>query len=773
MKRFYTIGVVLFALHYTFLIAAEKQFSSQAQGHWAFQKITCPEVPFSSQTTWGHNDVDAFILRKIVDLGLHPSSAADKRTLVRRASLDLIGLPPTPEEVEAFVNDDSAAAFEHVVDRLLQSPHYGERWARHWLDLARYAESEGFKADETRPDVWRYRDYVIKSFNDDKPYDRFVEEQLAGDELWPDDSEARIATAFNRHYADESNARNLRQRRQEILNDITDTVGAVFTGLTYGCARCHDHKFDPILQKDYYRLQAFFANTAANDNIPLLRSDELAEYNRKLSIWEAATKDIRDQMAEIEEPKRKEIIQEYVEKYPEDIQAALAKKSEDRSAFECQMVAKAELYLNPTSHQYIASTSAVAGRLKGEQKKKWESLNGQLKEYQTLYPGKLPVATGINDLSADSPQTYVLARGNYDAPKEPVEPGFLTLLDPAPVKVAAIPGRPTTGRRATLAKVLLDANNPLTARVIVNRIWQHHFGRGLVASPSDFGMKGDRPTHPELLDWLASQFVKDGWSMKKLHKLIMLSAAYQQASTVSSEAEAIDPDNKYLSHFPRQRLEGEVIRDASLRVAGMLNPAMGGPSVFPELPPGMETRGGWKTNAKPEDRNRRSIYIFVRRNMRYPMFETFDMPDTHESCPRRNTTTSPLQALTMLNNKLTLEWAEAFADRVLQKAGNDASKQIETAYLMAYSRLPDAKERSIINQFFSHHAAILEERLINGEQVPVPTHFEANQEVATLRLLPSYITGDPGPGSEEKLNAATLVDLCHMLLNSNEFVYLN
>lgn len=327
---------------------AEKQFTAEDKSHWAFQKIGSPTPPSDCKLSWGNNGIDAFVLKSLEQSRLAPSAQADKCTLLRRASFDLTGLPPTPEELDAFLNDKSSGAFETVIDRLLLSPHYGERWARHWLDLARYAESEGFKADETRPDAWRYRDYVIKSFNEDKPYDRFLMEQIAGDELWPNNPDAIIATAFNRHYADESNARNLMQRRQEILNDVTDTVGAVFTGLTFGCARCHDHKFDPILQKDYYRLQAFFANCAADDNVPLASPAKMAEYNRKLAEWEAATAEIRQKMEALEEPERKAVIKEYVDKYPEEIQAALTKSPEERSAFECQMVAKAELYLNST-----------------------------------------------------------------------------------------------------------------------------------------------------------------------------------------------------------------------------------------------------------------------------------------------------------------------------------------------------------------------------------------------------------------------------------------
>jgi hypothetical protein len=726
-----------------------REFTEAERKHWSLQKLADVSVPATRQAS--ANPIDSFVLRKLEDKGLSLSAPADKAVLIRRATFDLIGLPPTPEEVENFLGDQSAEAFEKVVDRLLLSPHYGERWARHWLDLARYAESEGFKADETRPNVWRYRDYVVKSFNADKPYDRFLAEQIAGDELWPDDPEARVATGFNRHYPDESNARNLMQRRQEILNDITDTVGAVFTGLTFGCARCHDHKFDPILHKDYYRLQAFFANAAANDSIPLLDRRKLEEHGRRLAEWEAATAGIRAKMEEIEAPKRQEILDDYIEKYPAEIQAALLKRPEERSPFEGQMVAKAELYIKPASHQYIAPASKVAAALKGEKKKEWEELNSELKKFAHLHPGPLPIATGLEDLGEAAPKTYVLKGGAWDAPLNEVEPGFLSILGEAPTPVFALREGRSTGRRSALARLLTAPENPLTARVIVNRVWQYHFAQGIAATTSDLGFKGDPPTHPELLDWLAREFVEQGWSLKRLHKQIMLSAVYQQSSQFRAEAAQADPDNKLLWRYPRQRLEGEVIRDAALAVSGLLNTKMGGPSVYPELPSGMNlgSYGGWQTSSE-EERNRRSIYVFVKRNLRYPIFETFDMPDTHESCARRNNTTSPLQALTMMNNKVTLDWAQAFATRVLAAAGTERSRQVQEAYQLAFSRKPAESELRLAEAFFAEHQPIVAERELAGAPLALPKGGKL--------------------GASE---AATLVDFCHMLLNSNEFVYVN
>src|SRR5262249_26482364 len=319
------------AMGFDVAIAAPKEFTPEERSYWAFQPVVTSRVPQARDSHWVRNPIDAFILSELETKGLRPSPAADRITLLRRVTLDLIGLPPAPEEVEAFLNDSSPQAYEKVVNRLLESPHYGERWARHWLDLARYAESEGFKSDETRPNIWRYRDYVIRAFNQDKPYDRFVREQIAGDELWPGYLDARLATAFNRHYPDESNARNLLQRRQEILNDITDTVGSVFTGLTFGCARCHDHKFDPILQADYYRLQAFFANTRAADDVLLTGPGALEGYQKRLAVWEEKTRDVRSAMKAILEPRRKEIVDELFAKYPPEIQAAITKSDAERT----------------------------------------------------------------------------------------------------------------------------------------------------------------------------------------------------------------------------------------------------------------------------------------------------------------------------------------------------------------------------------------------------------------------------------------------------------
>jgi hypothetical protein len=737
------IVLSLLGLSAAALAAPDPTFTPAQRKYWAFQpvaRIAPPPVQDKSAVT---NPIDAFIVAKLEAAGLKPGPLADRTTLLRRLSFDLTGLPPTPDEVDAFLADSSPNAYEKVVDRLLASPHYGERWARHWLDLARYAESEGFKSDETRPNAWRYRDYVIKAFNENKPYDRFVKEQIAGDELWPNDPWARVATAFNRHYPDESNARVLQQRRQEILNDITDTVGATFMGMTYACARCHTHKFDPILHTDYFRLQAFFANTAADDGIPMLAAAESKQFEARKAVWNEKTKPIRDQIAMLLEPQRQKILKEFFDKYPAEIQAAITKAPAARSPFEWQMYAKAKPYLEIDDDQ-------ASKALKGADRAKYAALQTDLQKFADIDPGELPVGIGMHDLNSQSPATHRLNGGSWDAPAEEVQPGFLSIVNASAPKIVPLPN--STGRRTALANWLASADNPLTARVMVNRLWSYHFGQGIAPAPSDFGIMGGRPSHPELLDWLASEFTRTGWDMKRMQKLMVMSNTYRESSAFIESSAKEDPRDKLLWRFPRERLEGEVIRDSALMVSGLLNDKVGGPSIFPELPAGAgKPRGGWKVSSEP-DQNRRSVYIFIRRNARYPMLEAFDMPDTHESCGRRNQTITAPQAMSLLNGKVSLEWAEAFASRVLQQAGADANAQVDSAYRLAFGRHPDGFEKDSVQTFFAKQKTLIAERKSAGEKLALPTSI---------------------PDGYDPTQAAVLVDFCHMLLNSNEFVYRN
>ena len=729
----------------------DEVFSPRQLKHWAYQKFQRPEVPKVKDTEWVQNPVDAFVLHRLETKDLQPSPKADKITLIRRAYFDLIGLPPMPEQVDSFLADQSPKAFEKVVDELLASKHYGERWARHWLDVARYADSEGFKSDQTRPNAWRYRDYLIRSLNEDKPYDRFVREQIAGDELWPNDLDARLATGFNRHYPDEDNQVNLMQRRQEILHDITGTVGSVFMGLTMSCAQCHNHKFDPILQADYYRLQAFFANTTAKDDIALSSQKTIEKHGRQLAEWEEKTAKIRKEMDDLIAPKRKENLDTFKNKYPEVVKEAISMAPEKRTPYQWLMYYKARPFFDPKSHLYYGKPETIVKNLTDEEKKKWMILKEDLDSFADLHPGDLPIGIGMVDIGSDAPDTHIMSGGAYDRPLEKVEPGFLSIFDPGPAEIKPPVGGQTTGRRTALAEWLLHEDNPLTSRVMANRIWHYHFGRGLVDSPSNLGISGGIPSHPELLNWLATEFMNKKWSMKSLHRLIMTSNTYQQSSLHRELAAKIDSINKLLWHFPRQRLEGEVIRDSALAVSGLLNPEMGGPGVFPPLPTGVYTWGGWETTEDPKERNRRSIYVFVRRNTRYPMFQNFDMPDTHESCPSRDVTTTPLQALTMLNNEVVLEWAQGFAARVILSAGPDLRAQVDRAYHLAYSRPSTAEEMAAGVAFLKQQQAIIES--------PVQ-----ERELALPPMLPYNMN---------PVKAAALVDFCHMIINSNEFVYQN
>lgn len=725
MRLFALLGLsAIAALLAADTVVVKKEFTNQQKRWWAIQPVTKPQVP-AAKSPGATTNIDRFLLAKLEAQGITPNAKADKITLLRRASLVLTGLPPSAEEVQAFVADSSAGAWEKQIDRLLASPRYGERWARHWLDLARYADSDGFKSDDTRPNIWRYRDYVIQSFNQDKPYDRFVKEQIAGDELYPTDPNALVATGFNRHFPDEYNARNLMQRRQELLNDVTDTVASTFMGLTYGCARCHDHKFDPILHKDYYRLQSFFANTRIEDGLVLARGSELAAWKNKQTEYDAKTSGIRSEMTRLVAPEVAKLDLENFEKFPEEIQDAINCAPEKRTPFQWQMYYKAK-------PQIAHSPEEGAKKLKGDAAKRYAQLKTDLKTFSALNPGELPTAQAMLDNEASgAPKTFVLRAGAYDATMDEVQPGFLSILDAGEAKIVKPEGLNTSGRRAALANWLANANNPLTARVMVNRIWHYQFGRGLSATPSDFGVMGERPANLALLDYLTTSFTQNGWSVKKVQKEIMMSNAWQQSADFNAQASEKDPENKLVWRYNRRRLEGESIRDSMLAVSGKLNEKMFGPGVFPPMPPGVVTRGGWKKEEVESESNRRSVYIFVRRNTRYPMFEAFDMPDTHESCARRNTTVTPAQSLELLNNKLVTGWANELAERVSNDEGVTTEAKIDRAWKMTLARTPNVEERNSAVQFLAKQT-----KLLNNDK-------------------------------------AAFADLCHMLFNSNEFVYIN
>jgi hypothetical protein len=724
-----------------------KSISGDGDKPWAFRVPIRHPLPALATKDWARNPIDAFILARMEKEGVKPAREADRTTLLRRLSFDLTGLPPTPEEVASFLADESPEAYEKVVDRLLASPRYGERWAIYWLDLVRYADSDGFKADDPRPLAWRYRDYVINAFNQDKPFDRFVLEQLAGDELYPGDPVALVATGYNRNYPSEVNAKNIELHWQEILNDMTDTTGLVFMGLTVGCARCHDHKYDPILQTDYYRLQAFFAAYRPTDEAVLANSQEQTEFIQRLQLWSEKTAEVRKKMAEVEEPYQKKMVNTNKVKYDQFLQDCVDMPASSRTPYQQQM---AEMF----AKQLKVDRTAMVKQMKGEVKTSHDDLTKELAKFDALKPKPLPTAMVMTDVGRVAPPTYLLKRGDYKKKGKELAPGFLAIFDPAPAKVTPPDsGVKTTGRRTALAKWLVQPDHPLTARVMVNRLWQHHFGRGIVATANDFGEIGDKPTHPELLDWLATEFVRQDWSIKKMHKLMVTSATYRQSCETDATAVKADVENLLFARMNRRVLEGETLRDAMLMVSGLLNTRAGGPAIFPELPEELGTpRGGWKVTADPKERNRRSIYVFAKRNLRYPMFGTFDAPDGNESCSRRNTSINAPQALMLLNGKITLDWSRALAGRVLTDAGQDKQRIAERLYQLALSRAPSPRELQLAHDFLTRTARQQQDRLT------------ANQAILTAVGAPPET--DPALGS-------AVVDLCHVVLNVNEFAYVD
>jgi hypothetical protein len=660
--------------------------------HWAWRKAARPVVPLTKDKAWGRNPIDNFILAKLESAGLQPAARATREHLIRRVTYDLIGLPPTPAEIDAFVKDASPDAWEKVIDRLLASPHYGERWGRHWLDLARYAESNGYEYDEVRPDAWRYRDYVIQAFNDDKPYDRFLCEQLAGDELFPEDVQARIATGFTLLGPDMTDSSNQAQRRQNTLDDMTDTTSLVFLGLTVGCARCHDHKFEPIPQTDFYRLQAFFAPATFRKDMPVALAAEREKRSRAEAHYQELVKPITQALADVEEPYRRKLYEARLAKLADAAQEA-QRTPPDKRTPEQQMI------VEKTNRLLSVSAKEVADALSKEDQAKVSRLRQELKRFDAEKPAPLPTALGIED-SGKAVKTVLLRRGELSHPGEEVEPGYPIILSPGFTTRAArvSPPFPTTsGRRAALARWLTDQDNPLTARVVVNRLWQHHFGQGIVATPNDFGVRGERPTHPELLDWLALELTERGWSIKEMHRLMLRSSAYRQSAHAAKETLAKDPGNRLLSRMNRLRLEGEVVRDSLLAVSGQLNRKMGGPSVFPPLPPEAVVRE-WKATKDPAEHARRSVYLFAKRNLRFPFLEAFDPPDSNQSCPKRERSTTAPQALTLLNAAEVIAAAKALAQR-LEKEASSREDQIRLVFRLTIGRGPSPVEMDFAQEF--------------------------------------------------------------------------
>ncbi|CAN5775288.1 PSD1 and planctomycete cytochrome C domain-containing protein [soil metagenome] len=670
-----------------------------ASDHWAFVPPTRSEVPEVEDRDWVRNPIDAFLLSDLEAFEISPAPEADRATLLRRLSFGLIGLPPTPDEIDAFLNDDSESAYEKIVDRLLSSPHYGERWAQHWLDLARYADTDGYELDHTRPDMWRYRDWVIEALNNDLPYDQFLTYQMAGDEVAPDDPKAAVATGFHRAYPDMVDINDQNERRQMAMDDIVETTGSVFLALTIGCARCHDHKFDPIRQVDFYQLQAFFTPARFLDDYVVVDAEQRAEHDRQVRRWRSARAEAQADLIRLEAPAREQLAPGPPPKLDDRETAAFEKAEADRSPEEVGRVFDAlarDDRVQAAQIEEILDSDAAATRAD------WLE---RLEALQKSEPSSLPLARVLDETGRNAPPTHLLIRGQFGQIGPEVPPAFPAVLASSEAEAVPeiIPGARSTGRRAALAAWLTRPDHPLTTRVIVNRLWQHHFGRGIVETPSDFGTMGIEPTHPALLDWLATELVDRGWSLKEMHRLIVTSSAYRMSTQFDPETFEADPENVLFWRQNRQRLDGEAIRDAILAVSGLLHPELGGPPVFPELPPELtklSSKGAiWPVSPRAEDRNRRGLYVFVRRNLRYPFFEAFDRPDTNASCPQRSVTTIAPQALALLNDPIAHQAANALAERVEREAGPGLADRIARAYRLALGRDPDEQERRIAEEF--------------------------------------------------------------------------
>ena len=721
-------------------------FGGQRLDLWSLKPIRRPEAPAVQTPEWARNPIDRFILARLEAAGLRPSPEADRRTLIRRLSYDLTGLPPTPQEVQEFLSDASPDAYEKLVDRLLASPRYGEHWARQWLDVVRYSDSNGFDWDEFRPQAWRFRDYVIRSFNADKPFDQFVREQLAGDELLdgpprtPEEQDRLIATGYLRLGPHDNAAPLFNEQarsRAELMADLVETTGSAFLGLTMSCCRCHDHKYDPISQADHYRLRAFFEPVKFADDVPIDLAPEQEAIRAHNEAIEAKLKPAQEQRDAVLSAVKNRLRRERRATLPQEEQDLLKVPEDQRTGELKEKVEAVQQKIKPSDKEVVAALSP-------EEKATHEALSRQVDELKKQ-TRPFTRALLMTDGAGPPPATKVLFQGDYKQEREAVEPGFISVLDPNPAVIRKPANPKTTGRRLALAEWIVSPANPLTARVLANRVWQGHFGRGLVATPNDFGLAGARPTHPDLLDWLASELVRGGWSLKKLHRLIVTSATYRQSSAVANPLASadtgsvpaapaqIDTHNDLLWRQHLRRLSAEQLRDALLATSGLLREREDGPPIWPELPAEVlqanpaflddnaEKTKGWYPSP-PAERNARSVYLIQKRTVRVPFMETFDLPDNSTSCPRRTESTVAPQALSLMNGPLAVEAARAWADRLRQEAGPDPAAQVRAAFAQAFQREPDAEELR-----------------------------------ACLDLL----------------NRRSLPELCRALLNVNEFVYVD
>jgi mono/diheme cytochrome c family protein len=694
-------------------IRPKSGISESDKNYWAFRPLTHSAVPDVDVGEFGSaTPIDAFIVTELDKQGLAMAPQADRRTLLRRTYFDLVGVPPTAEETLRFLESDDPYAYEKLIDNLLEDVRYGEKWARHWLDLVRYAESDGFNQDAYRNNAYIYRDWVINSLNLDKPYDQFVLEQLAGDELEPNNPRYLAATGYLRHWIYEYNQRDVRTQRTNILNDLTDVTGEVFFGLGMGCARCHDHKFDPILQRDYYRLQASFATFLPQDDLPYAEPDDLSRYRSQLAQWQVATADLRAKIDALEGPVKSNVAKAALEKFPIDVRPLLRKPAQDRDGYEEQ--------IGFLAHQQVLEEWKkldFTKSLKAEKKNKWESLQQELKKFDHLKPVALTTVMAAGNTTHVPPPTVIPS-----STPDPVDPASFEVFGASSLESWEGVQQPR-GRRTALAHWINSRDNPLPHRVIVNRIWQYHFGTGLVENASDFGRLGSPPSHPELLDWLATYFLENGRSFKQLHRLILRSAVYQQDSrneAYSGIGMEKDLANRLLWHFPARRLEAEQIRDALLVCSGKLDRSAGG-------------------EASEHESHRRSIYTKIKRNKPNAMLVTFDAPDGNASVARRSVTTTPIQSLLLANFQWPLELATDLADELIRDC-SDLSAQIEMAYVRCLQRRPSTSELQRDLAFMNH--LLSEQSAENPEQPPQATRDG-------------------------------LASLCHVLFNSSEFLYVD
>ena len=689
---------------------------------WPYVPPVARALPAVKLQGWCKNPIDRFVLAKLESHGLKPAPAGPKLTLLRRVYADLVGEPPTPEEAQKFLSDTSPDAYPKLIDGLLADTRYGERWARHWLDLVRYADTHGFENDGVRPRAWRYRDYVIQAFNSDKPYDKFLKEQLAGDELYPDDPAALVATGYARLSPWDEVTPDREQRWQDYLNDVTDTTGAAMLGLTVGCARCHSHKYDRISINDYYSMQSFFVGTKWQES----RLPGEDPYGKQFTDSRVKLEQLRGQLKDLREKYR------------------AAAETEKRKQ------------IKPGEQVHVDDGDIDRAMPEPDHHRK-DVLENDIRTIQDKLAPYEPVAEVVTETSKTAPVQHLLLRGNLTTPGPEVSPAFIVSLSRGSSEPVITPPAKiqSTGRRSALANWIANRDNPMTARVMVNRLWQHHFGVGIVGTPSDFGRNGDKATHPELLDWLAIKFMDDGWSVKQMQRVMLLSAAYQQSTRFDATGYKADPDNHLLWRMNRLRLEGEALRDSVLATSGRLNPTMYGPGVYPKVSDEVLSTGSthkWG-NSSEQDGLRRTIYVFQRRSLVLPIVEAFDAADMNNTCPRRSVTTIAPQALALFNGEFSRTESRFIAERVIKGAGTDINARIDRAYLLTLIRKPTAAQRQLAIEFLAHLTRM---------------HLTSKGSGA---VQTTSLATDPSAAAHAQDDA--LAELCHVLINTNEFLYLD